>query len=286
MQQYGRQYILQIGNESESIQINNLRISFNIEHSHDKKPNRATFRVYNLNSSHRHQIVAKQYTRIVFSVGYGALDDTRVLYSGQITKPQAERSELDIVTVMECDDGATDYRKATMNVTMAAGSTHSDILAQCVGSMSSVTPGVIGIDGDVTLSRGRVCYGMTRDYISQVTRHHDADWSIQNGRLIILKADYCQPDEAVVLSQSTGMINSPRVTNGGLEVSCLLNPEIQVGGLIRVDSIIDEYDGDYKVVVVRSAGDTHGDQWSSDITAVNGEFKKAQKMKKPKKKEG
>lgn len=280
MKQFLRFYELQIGNEKESIIISQLRIKFSIRHTHDKKPNKAKISVYNLNPTHRNLITAKQYTKIALSVGYGSQDACRLLYSGQITKPRTVRDGLDFITEMECDDGATDYREAFMNVTLAAGSTHSDIVNQCIQTMSNVEPGVVGIDSDVTLTRGRTCYGMTRDILTQVSNHHDADWSVQNGRLVMLKASYCQPGEAVVISEGSGMINSPRVTNGGLEVSCLLNPSIQVGGLIRVDSIVDDYDGEYKVTGINSEGDTHSDEWQNQLTIVNGKFKKAQKMKK------
>jgi hypothetical protein len=280
MQQYGRQYILQIGDDAESVQIDNLRVKFSIEHTHDKKPNRANISVYNLNPTHRNQVLAGKYKKIALSVGYGTLDAVRLLYSGQISKPRVERDDLDFVLSMQCDDGATDYRNSVMNVTLAAGSTHSDVVNQCIQTMPNVSPGVVGIDNDVTLTRGRTCYGMTRQTLSQVSDHHDADWSVQNGRLIILKSDYCQPGEAVLLNQDSGMINSPKATDNGLEVSCLLRPEIEVGGLIRIDSIVDDYDGDYKVVAIRSSGDTHGDDWTSQITAVNGKFKKAKKMKR------
>ena len=280
MQQYGRQYLLQVGDENSSIQINNLRVKFQIRQTHDKKPNRATISIYNLNPTNRNLIVQKKYTKISLSVGYGTLDSCRIIYSGQISKPRTVRNGLDFITEMECDDGATDYREAFINVTLAAGSTHSDIISQCMGTMNNVQPGVFGVDNDVTLTRGRVCYGMTRDVLSQIADHHDADWSIQNGRLVILKSDYIQPGDAVFLSQTTGMINSPRVTNGGLEVSCLINPELLVGGLVRIDSIVDDYDGDYKITSVERSGDTHGDEWTDTLTLVNGKFKKAQKMKK------
>lgn len=280
MKQYLRYYILQIGNDKESIEISNLRIKFSIRHTHDKTPNKATISIYNLNPSHRNQIVNKQYSKVALSVGYGSPDNCRLLYSGQITKPKVLRQGLDYTTEIECDDGATDYRNAFMNVTLSAGCTHSDVLDQCLKTMTDVEPGVVGLDGDVTLPRGRVCYGKTHRFLSQICNHHFSEYSIQNGRLIILKADYCQPGEAVVLSQETGMINSPRVTNNGLEVTCLLNPSIQVGGIIRIDSIVDDYDGDYKVTSMESTGDTHDNDWTNKLTAVNGKFKKAKKMKK------
>ncbi|MDK9607117.1 phage protein [Lelliottia wanjuensis] len=280
MKQYLRYYTLQIGDDKESVEISNLRVKFSIRHTHDKTPNKATISVYNLNPTHRNLVVNKQYSKVSLSVGYGTPENCRLLYSGQISKPRTLREGVDYITEMECDDGATDYRNAFMSVTLAAGSTHSDVLEQCIKTMKDIQPGVVGVDGSVTLSRGRVCYGMTRDVLTQVAGHHDADWSVQNGRLIILKADYCQPGEGTMLSQETGMINSPRVTNDGLEVSCLLNPSIQVGGLIRIDSIVDDYDGDYKVTSIESTGDSHDNEWTSKITAVNGKFKKAKKMKK------
>jgi hypothetical protein len=78
------------------------------------------------------------------------------------------------------------------------------------------------------------------------------------------------------------MINGPRVTDNGLEVSSLLRPEFVVNGLVRIDSIFDEYDGDYKIVAIEDDGDTHGDQWGSRLTCVNGKFKAAKKMKEKK----
>lgn len=280
MRQFGRHYVLQVGNESESIQISNLRVKFSIQHSHDKKPNHAKISVINLNPTHRNLITNRQYNKIALSVGYGSVDDCRLIYAGQISKPHNERRGLDFYTVMECDDGATAYRTAFMNVTLAAGSTHSDVLNQCIETMGDVQPGVVGVDGDVTLSRGRTCYGMTRHILSQVAGHHNADWSIQNGSLMMLTTEYCLPDDAVVLSQSSGMIGSPQVTDNGIEVSCLLNPALQVGGLIRIDSILDEYDGDYKIVALDISGDTHSNEWTCKVTAVNGKFKKAKKIKK------
>ncbi|WP_277973552.1 phage protein [Pantoea agglomerans] len=285
IKQYGRQYILTIGNSKESIQINNLRVAFSITHTHDKTPNKATIRVWNLNPSHRHQVTGGEFKQVALAVGYGALENCRVLYAGQITKPAVIREGLDFILELTCDDGATAYRDAFVNVTLAAGSTHEDVIAHCAGEMTGITPGNIGLPADVTFTRAKVCYGPARHVMSQVADHHGADWMIQNGELHVLHPDYCLPGEGALLNEASGMLGSPKPTDRGLEVSCLLRPEITVGSLVRVESIVADYGGDYKAVAVKSDGDTHASRWESRLTLVNGKFKQAKKLKKRKKNE-
>lgn len=282
IQQYGRQYILTIGNSKESIQINNLHIAFNISHTHDKTPNKATIRAWNLNPSHRRQVTAGEFKQVALAVGYGSLENCRVLYAGQITKSAVIREGLDFIVELTCDDGATAYREAFINVTLAAGSTHTDLISHCSGAMSDVTPGNVGLPSDVTYRRARVCYGSARHVLSQVADHHGADWMIQNGELHILHPDYCLPGDGVLLNESSGMLGSPKPTDRGLEVSCLLRPEIIVGSLVRIESIVSDNNGDYKVVAVQSQGDSHSSRWESRLTLVNGKFKKAKKLKRKK----
>jgi hypothetical protein len=120
--------------------------------------------------------------------------------------------------------------------------------------------------------------------MTQVADHHGADWMIQNGELHILHPDYCLPGEGALLNEGSGMLGSPKPTDRGLEVSCLLRPEIVVGSLVRIESIVTDYNGDYKVVAVKSEGDTHSSRWESRLTLTNGKFKQAKKLKKRKKK--
>ncbi|ARF51978.1 hypothetical protein DSJ_17505 [Pantoea stewartii subsp. stewartii DC283] len=283
MRQFGRQCILTIGNSKESIQINNLRTAFSISHTHDKTPNKATIRIWNLNPSHRHQVTGGEFKQVSLAVGFGSLENCRVLYAGQITKPAVIREGLDFILELTCDDGATAYRDAFVNVTLAAGSTHEDVIAHCVGQMTGITPGNIGLPGTVTFKRAKVCYGPARHVMTQVADHHGADWMIQNGELHILHPDYCLPGEGVLLNESSGMLGSPKPTDRGLELSCLLRPEIIVGSLVRIESIVTDYNGDYKVAAVKSEGDTHASRWESRLTLVNGKFKQAKKLKKRKK---
>lgn len=83
------------------------------------------------------------------------------------------------------------------------------------------------------------------------------------------------------------MIGSPEQTDDGLELSCLLNPALQIGGLVEVQSIIEHFNGEYKIIKLAHSGDGLGGDWLSKMTVVGGKFQKVeQKSKEKSKKKG
>jgi hypothetical protein len=307
MREYGRQYVLQIGEDGDALIINNLRINFSFSHTHDKTANTGTIKVYNLSRDTINQIQtgkADRYHQVTLSVGYGDLNDVRTLFTGQLsnavvnkggsatqtstpatgqtTKAGASTSgaEVDSILELTCDDGGVASRNAMMNTSFAAGSSHAELVKACASTMTGVIPGLVGIASNLVLTRGRVCYGMTRHILTQIASHHDADWSIQHGYLMIMASDYVRPESAVVLSQQTGMIGAPKKSGDKVTVTCLLRPEILIHSKVRIDSINDSFDGEYKVVDIKSEGDTHANSWKSTLELKlpeSGAFKSATK---------
>ncbi|AOJ86734.1 hypothetical protein WS87_08635 [Burkholderia sp. MSMB0856] len=274
--QFGRRWRLEIGNRSESIAIESLRVKFEIVKSLDEKPNPAKLSVYNLNRDHMTRLVSKGFNLARLSVGYNEL---RLLYQGDILKPSTKRDKADWITEFECSDGGIDYAGARVWTTLQSGATDADVLAEATKAMTRTKAGVADLASARTLPRGKVLMGNARDVVRNVARNSGADWSIQDGELLVLPADKVLPGEGFVLSQDSGMIESPKVSDKGLEVKCLLNPAIRVGGLVRVVSMIESYNGDYKVVQVKYVGDTHTADWYSDLVVRGGKFQKVEKPK-------
>lgn len=274
--QFGRRWRLEIGNRSESIVIENLRVKFEIVKSLDEKPNPAKLSVYNLNRDHMNLLVSKGFNLARLSVGYNEL---RLLYQGDILKPLTKRDKADWISEFECSDGGIDYAGARVWTTLQAGATDADVLAEATKAMTRTKAGVADLASARTLPRGKVLMGNARDVVRNVARNSGADWSIQDGELLVLPADKVLPGEGFVLSQDSGMIESPKVSDKGLEVKCLLNPAIRVGGLVRVESMIESYNGDYKVVQVKYVGDTHTADWYCDLVVRGGKFQKVEKPK-------
>ena len=61
-------------------------------------------------------------------------------------------------------------------------------------------------------------------------------WSFQKGKMQMVPASGYLPGEAVVLSAGTGLIGTPKANDKGIEIKCLLNPRLRIGGRVRLDN--------------------------------------------------
>ena len=276
MKQFGRQWKLDISNDQETLSIEQLRVAFEIDKTINEKPNPAKIQVWNLNRDHINQLLSQDYKKVALSVGYGEL---RQIYAGDITKTRIQREGLDFVLTLECSDGHQAYTQSRAKTTLKAGATDKQIIEELQKTMPKVQSGAIDIPNQRKLPRGRVLNGNSRDILTKIARNNKADWSIQDGSLIFLPKDKVLSDDAVLISQDTGMINAPEQTDEGLELTCLLNPALQIGGLVKVESIIEYFNGEYKIVKLAHSGDGIGGDWHSKMTVVGGKFKKVEKEK-------
>lgn len=280
MRQFGRRFRLEIGSKTEGIAIDALRVAFEITKSIDAKPNPGKIDVWNLSRQNMNRILSGEFNLVKLWVGY---DTLRVVYAGDIIKKPVVRDGLDFITSLECGDGHVDYQNSLMLTTLAAGSSEQDALDAAGKSMKNTRRGAIDLPNKRTLPRARVLSGNARDVLNRLAANNNADWSVQDGELIMVPADKVLPDEAVLLSQETGMIGSPEATDNGLELSCLCNPALKIGGLVRVQSILEYFNGDYKIVHLQHKGDAIGGDWLTHLTVVGGKFQKIEKPKGKKK---
>lgn len=275
MKQFGRSYTLEIGSKTKSVIIENLQISFSIEKTITDEPNNAKIEIYNLNADNRNALTKKEFNKAILKVGYG--DDNRLIFAGDINKAYTTRQDLDFITTLECGDGQSDYTKAKIYASLRAGAKDSDIVNICLKEMSSKKGG-IELPKDRALPRCKVLAGNIRDYLKKVASNNNADWHILDGNLNILpKNKVLNLNESFVLDQASGLINTPEITDDGVKLTCLLNPKINIGSLVRVRSILNEYDGDYKVQKLTHNGDFLGDTWQTEIIATNGNYEKISK---------
>lgn len=272
MQRFGRRYQLVIGNEKESLVIDQLRMSFECEKTIKPDPNLSVIRVYNLSESTRDRITSGEFKYLRFEAGY---DELGLLFTGDILNPVVRKDGADIITEIEVADGFRAITQSVSNVTLKAGSTDKDI-AKAV--MKGVDVGVIDAPVSKPLPRGKVLNGDSRFIMNNIAKNQNADWSVQDGKLNVLPKDkVISNGEGFVISQETGLIGTPEKSESGMELIYLLEPRIAIGSLIRVESILKQYNGDYKVTDIKMKGDTHADDWYSHITCIGGKFQNAKK---------
>lgn len=144
-----------------------------------------------------------------------------------------------------------------------------------------VEPGYIPLLPGQKLPRGKVMYGMARAYMRDTARRTGTAWSFQKGKMQMVPASGYLPGEAVVLSAGTGLIGTPKANDKGIEIKCLLNPRLRIGGRVRLDNAggaglkagagrepRDVHDGLYRILSITFSGDTRGTDWYATLSCV------------------
>lgn len=280
MKQYGRRWQVELINDEGALIVDKLRVGFEVDKTISEKPNPAIVRIWNLNRDNINKLLSNEFKRLVLSVGYQEL---RPIFSGDITKIKVIRDGVDFILEVECGDGFKDYTSARSSVTLKAGATDEDVLKELQKTMPGVRKGTVDVPNKRKLTRGKVLSGDTRTILKKIAANNNADWSIQDGELVFLPRDKVLDSEAVLLSQDTGLIGTPEQTDDGLELTCLLNPLIQIGGLVRLESILEFFNGEYKIVKLVHSGNSMDSEWHSKMTVVGGKFQKVEKKETKKK---
>ena len=271
MRQFGRMLQLKIGNQYESIIIDHLRVTFSIKKTLTSDPNVAEISIYNLNDSNRNLIATKQYHLLELSVCYQH-DMLRLIFCGDIINVENKLNDKDIITVLRCGDGYKAFTEKTIIKTVAKGQSDNDLLNEAVNSFG-IQKGSINLPNDRVLPRGKVMMCDTREVMHKIAINNNADWSIQDAQLVLIpKNKGLANNEGWIISRTTGMIGSPQKTDKGLEVTTLCNPQYRIGSLVRIESKLTEYNGDYKIESIEHNGDLYGSNWYSKLVCTRGKF--------------
>lgn len=300
-QQYLRScQLLVYGTNITGLDLSNLRIKFSVKHSDSQSPNSADIRVYNvsqrtalsmlINLSPPTGIGITTPGRVILQAGYQA--NFGVIFQGNIKQIILGReSATDTFVDIVAGDGHLAYNYAIVNTTLAAGSQPMDQINAAVTSTQpyGVGLGYTGNFQNVKLPRGKVMYGNAKNYLRAVSQSQGQTWSIQGEKITFIPKTSYLPGTAIVLTSKTGLIGTPQQTNEGVNVKCLINPNIQVGGRINIaETTIQDFkinvsqpnsaaniappltqDGTYYNLVVEHMGDTRGVDWYTNIVGIN-----------------
>ncbi len=287
--QYIRRCNLIVANEAgEGLDLSNLRITFKIKKSDAQTPNTAEIRVYNLAEETANRI-RKEFQNITLQTDYES--NYGLIFNGNTKQIRFGRENgTDTFIDIAAADGDDAYNFAVVNATLAAGAKQSDQISAAAGSMAGrgVATGHIDPTGDAKLPRGKVMYGMARNYLRQSAEASNTSWSIQDGKVQFVSLTGVLPNQAVLLTSKTGLVGQPEQTNDGIKARCLLNPMLRIGGKVQInekdvaeaklpDTNKDaqankpaaiEADGFYRLLVVEHSGDTRGNDWYSDLVCL------------------
>lgn len=290
--QYLRHAQVIVGKAGSGLLIENLRIVFEVIKDHESKPNNANIKIYNLNDQHQ-AAVRKEYDDLILNVGY--IGSEAVVFRGNIRHVYRYKEGNDWIVEIDAGDGDRDFVGAVINETIAAGVSDDHIIERVVGTFSTTKKGVVSGVSPTRRLRGKVLTGNSRDVLHGIARQNNAAWSIQDGRLQIVKADGVLPTEAFLVNGDTGMLSAPQQDDKGIKVETLLNPLYQINGRIKLDNEnikkkkakinsngekndakedkkeparLDP-DGVYKIYKLIHKGDTRGQDFKSTLETVS-----------------
>jgi len=294
MRQYLRKVRLTAKGSGGSIVINpggillhEIKIGFDVSKSISSTANSATIRLWNLQESTRNAL-GKELDDITLEAGYmppEGGDNVGVIFQGQIRDVEHTRDGPDIVTILSTGEGDKAFRRATISKTYPAGTKVEKVVEDIYAEMEKegVKRGEWKFPETVEPFKRpySMCGGCKRE-MDTLSRGKGFYWSVQNGAMELIPSDGFVGG-LVLITPQTGMINVPTITDNGVKVSCLLNPEIRPGRRVRIESQVLEMNaegGEYRVSEVTYSGDNRDGDF---VAALCGESIKGGKVDEGKK---
>jgi hypothetical protein len=278
-----------------------LRCTFEIEMATLQWCWQAVVKIYNLNMSTQNTVIEGGDTVNVFA-GYEAdsLPDA-LIFQGRIWQPTWEKVDgVDTVLSLRCFFGLFETNSAPLNITFPGGSTHLACVQQ-VTAMLGIP--IEGIDTDALskkkLPRGKPTFTNVIQFFAQIAEdnhlHFWWGWNGINMRSLIPSIDTAElvfgppfPNEVTIHPQNAvlytpTLIGTPQQTQQGITFQVLLDSRIKLAQMVQLDqstvrqinrqigtfpaSLLDQ-DGLYIVIGIRYIGDTRGNDWYTEVTAV------------------
>lgn len=271
---------------ASGIKLEGFRIVFTVDQSLRGSPNTASILIYNLHPTDE-AAIKKEFNHVILEAGYEGL--SRIIFRGNIKYPAHYREGNDWITEIQAADGDRAYTQDHIGITLSKGRTPEDAVNEILRISKDIKKGHIELPA-ISYTRGKVLSGPIPKILEQISRDAGANWSIQNGVLNIVRADSVISGIAIKLDSTSGLLSAPEVTEKGVKIKSLMNPQIEPNKVVQIDNNnvkiqvhqkiasgpktkvkrparLDP-DGRYKVYKLRHQGDTRGSDWYTETEAI------------------
>lgn len=223
-------------------------VSFEVQKSTKREPNKAQIQVINLSDSRVQQLAGLEDVQVQLDAGYQDGKDT--IFVGDVRDMWTVRETPDRITKIEAQDGGRSYRTASIQRSFAPGTTVASVITACaeamgvgIGNTTALALRADLVDGGPNYATGTTLSGPAWRELSRVCTSAGIRYSIQNGVLQLRRAGRPAVTSAVRLTPDTGLIGSPtrgqrdrRTRKVSYSATALLRPGIYPGRVIRIES--------------------------------------------------
>jgi hypothetical protein len=257
------------------VQTHEIKIEFSISKSVSSTANTAEIKLYNLAESTRNGM-GKEFDAVTLEAGYlppGEGGNVGIIFKGAVRDVEHKREGPNIITTISCGDGDKALRRATISKSYPAGTKVTDVIEDISAEFEAkgLSRGEFKYPDDLkgkTFKRPYAACGSCVREMDVIGRGNNFYWSSQNETIEIIPGDGFVGSVALI-SPETGMIGTPAITDNGVKVAAMLNPEIRPNRRVQIKSQTLEMnatDGMYRVSDVTYSGDNMTGEFKVDIT--------------------
>lgn len=277
---YGRRYRVFISlGDGQSLDVSSLRCKFEIVKSYFNCDNRCILSIYNLNVEDEAKII-KNAQKIYIEAGYSGSTYGKI-YEGHIFQVfrGKEKGTDYILSIVAFDSPSYSLYNVT-NTTLIAQASLRDAVNTITKNINQgqITDKI----SEIKYPRGKILFGGSNVLLEQIKKSESLAYYIDDGQVNLINVDDAYPGEIIELSPESGLIDAPSQIQEGITCTCLLNPHLKLNGLFHIDNSkvqgmqmeLGQYqvpldsEGIYRIIKMVYRGDTRGDNWQIDITAL------------------
>lgn len=252
-----------------------LAMKFTIEKTLTKEPNTCTLIIMNLNERSRDDL-ARTPLAVRIEAGYDG--EFRHIFAGDLIRGFSFLKNMTWETTLLVGDGVRAHRFARIPNGKAyrPGTPVLVILKDVVESMGLYLPKNVLVSEELQrqFANGYSISGASRDELTSLLAPFGYRWSVQSGRLIILRDEELADGQAILVSNENWLIGSPEWGTAQkpkqppeLKFESQLYPEIEPGKKIRLES--KSVTATLKAIKVKHTAETDGDPWTTNVEAVS-----------------
>lgn len=257
--------------QPNGLRIDGLKCSFKIERDDKPQPNTLELTITNLSENSRAKLAPKGW-RIIVQAGYD--DGVAQIFSGDVRECRSRKESTEWITKVLAGDGERAFAHARVSASHKPGTSITDVVkatAQALlkdpGNAFAKAQTLVG-----NFSSGYAQHARASTELTRLLEPRGWGWSIQDGRIELLKDDGYLEGQGPKISPNTGLIGTPEITSptekGGkpmIKIRSLLLPTVRPGQLFALESR--PATGSFKAKKVTHTGDTSGGDWFTDIEA-------------------
>lgn len=263
---------------SPDIRVENHKIKFEIKKSVLSNINSCRVDIYNLSQTTRNKITSDPSSLVRVDAGYVENGGVFAIGQGNISNVIHTIKSPDIITTIYSKDG---FNAVTNNpITLSfTGKTQLSSVINAIITKLGLPVKFADYNKAQQFKNGFSYVGSIPDVLDQLGDQFKFKWSIQNGQLQILNGEKSTNVQNVFLSDKTGLVESPELiiktknldelNKNEYKVVSLLQPQLEAGDLVQVESIV--LTGIFVIKELIHTGDTRGNEWYTKmVVTTNG----------------